>query len=437
MLRYIHLKNFRSLTDFKFDFTGKNGKPKNLILLYGENGSGKSNFVSAFNMFLAVYKAFGIRRLLSEILDEELKSSSQEKIRAFRNYLDISRIINNYKTVESKGNMSIELGFLLDGKKGTYYIEFDNEQIVKECLDYTLNSNKGNYFSISKNSEYHINPNLFSGLYLNELYFQIDKYWGKYSLLSIIDDANEEFSKEFADKAVDEKLKSVLEFFKKISTYAVSSETDSQRTYRINNRFLNLDSGKISSERMGELHENEKIIEYYFSRLYKDIKNVYYKLKKQEDDSILYTLVFRKMISGSIIDVDYTNESFGTLKLLSFLPYLIHTISGNISILDEIGNGIHDILFLNIIKNLFHELVTSDGQLIITTHNTLFLSEYDLKDCIYFIEMDDNSHRSIKAITDFDFRIQRGSNTIINYLNGKFSRLPWQEVDIDFSKIKQ
>lgn len=436
MLRYIHLKNFRSLTDLTFDFTGKNGKPKNLILLYGENGSGKSNFVSAFSMFSTVLNAFGFRRLLNEIIDDDLKSLSQESIQYFRSYTDISRIIKNNKTINSSDNMSIELGFTLNGKNGTYYIEFDNEQIVKESLDYTLNANKGNYFYISKDSTGHINPKIFAETYMNELQLQLEKYWGKYSLLSLIDDAKEEFSKEFADTAFDDKLKSVLEFLHKISTYSVSSETESRRTYKVNNRSFDLESGKIPSNLLKELHKTEKTLNYYYSRLYKDIRKVYYRTENQDDGFIQYTLMFSRMISGSKIDVDYTHESFGTLKLLSLLPHLIHTSSGNISILDEIGNGIHDVLFQNIIKNIYKELSNSCGQLIITTHNTLFLNEYALKDSIYFIEMDDKAKRTIKAITDYDFRIQRGSNTIINYLNGKFSRLPWQETEIDFSKLR-
>ena len=47
MFNYIHFKNFKSLDDVRIDFTSKK-KAKPLAIIYGENGSGKSNIVSGF-----------------------------------------------------------------------------------------------------------------------------------------------------------------------------------------------------------------------------------------------------------------------------------------------------------------------------------------------------------------------------------------------------
>lgn len=55
--------------------------------------------------------------------------------------------------------------------------------------------------------------------------------------------------------------------------------------------------------------------------------------------------------------------------------------------IDEIDNGIHDILLKSLISNLAQNI---DGQLIMTTHNTMFLEEYDLKDYVYFIVTDEH-----------------------------------------------
>ena len=41
MFEYIKLKNFKSFGDITFDLTDKNGNPKKLVLIYGENGIGK------------------------------------------------------------------------------------------------------------------------------------------------------------------------------------------------------------------------------------------------------------------------------------------------------------------------------------------------------------------------------------------------------------
>ena len=38
MIRYVKLKNYRSLVDLYVDLTNKRGTPKKLVLVYGENG---------------------------------------------------------------------------------------------------------------------------------------------------------------------------------------------------------------------------------------------------------------------------------------------------------------------------------------------------------------------------------------------------------------
>jgi AAA15 family ATPase/GTPase len=47
----IRLVNFKSFTDVIFDFAQKNNnRPKNLVSIYGENGSGKTNIVDSFKI---------------------------------------------------------------------------------------------------------------------------------------------------------------------------------------------------------------------------------------------------------------------------------------------------------------------------------------------------------------------------------------------------
>ena len=44
MFEYIYLKNYKSFGEVRFDLTDKQGNPKKMVLIYGENGIGKSNF---------------------------------------------------------------------------------------------------------------------------------------------------------------------------------------------------------------------------------------------------------------------------------------------------------------------------------------------------------------------------------------------------------
>lgn len=46
MFTCVKLKNFKSFNDITLDLTDKNNRPKSLVLIYGENGIGKSNLAS-------------------------------------------------------------------------------------------------------------------------------------------------------------------------------------------------------------------------------------------------------------------------------------------------------------------------------------------------------------------------------------------------------
>ena len=48
MFEYIKLKNFKSLKEVELNLLDKHNNPKKLILIYGENGIGKSNLASSF-----------------------------------------------------------------------------------------------------------------------------------------------------------------------------------------------------------------------------------------------------------------------------------------------------------------------------------------------------------------------------------------------------
>ena len=48
MFTSIYLRNYKTFTDTTIDLSSNSTKVNNLILLYGNNGIGKSNFASVF-----------------------------------------------------------------------------------------------------------------------------------------------------------------------------------------------------------------------------------------------------------------------------------------------------------------------------------------------------------------------------------------------------
>ena len=91
MFEYIRLKNFKSFGDIEFNLLDKKGNPKRLILLYGENGIGKSNLASAFFMLSETLRTMDVRDIMQSILSEETDSLSNEEFaRIFKmRYKDI------------------------------------------------------------------------------------------------------------------------------------------------------------------------------------------------------------------------------------------------------------------------------------------------------------------------------------------------------------
>ena len=74
--------------------------------------------------------------------------------------------------------MILEFGFLIDEKPGCYQIEFDNERIVHEKLEYTLAKNRGCYFELS-DSEIKINNFIFiNSNYKKDFLENIKKFGG-------------------------------------------------------------------------------------------------------------------------------------------------------------------------------------------------------------------------------------------------------------------
>ena len=110
---------------------------------------------------------------------------------------------------------------------------------------------------------------------------------------------------------------------------------------------------------------------------------------------------------------------------------MIGALIGETVIIDEIDNGIHDLLMKNIIMSIKDEIT---GQLIITTHNTLLL-EVLPKESIYILTTNYSGNKTINSIKDYDVRVQKNNNARTLYLKGLFGGIPTTNY-IDFEEIK-
>ena len=145
MFTYVTLKNFKSFEDITLDLTDKNNHPKSLVLIYGENGIGKSNLASAFYMLSETLRTMDVRDIMQDILNNKPDDLSNDKLMSLiRNrFKDIETLIQENKTVDSNENMYMEFGLDIKGQSAKYILEMNNTEIIHESLDCVLVKNKG------------------------------------------------------------------------------------------------------------------------------------------------------------------------------------------------------------------------------------------------------------------------------------------------------
>ncbi len=432
MIRYIHLKNYRSFTNLNLNLMSKNGIPLKFISIYGENGSGKSNIISVFDVLYDTFQTMNIKNMIMHLLEEHREPEYIKTLKSLNSYTDITRIIRHNKTIGSTENMVIEIGFYLNRKNGLYLLEFNNDQVIHERLEFTLTKNRGLYFDIAGN-EKKISNTIF-GDFKNDFIDLISRFWGKHSAISIINNAHDSFSDKYFKSNINEYLIQLLDYLNSICIYM--ADDNSKHGVISSNRTLSPEkytSGEIAPSESYKLDITERMLAKYFKSMYHDIRNVFYK-REQNNDSIKYELYFTRFISGKERTVHHSNESCGTRNLIYLLPYCIASTQGHVVAIDEIDNGIHDVLLINLIKALYKSI---SGQVIVTTHNTFLLNEYQLKDSFFFIEVNEDGERFINTPAEFGYRIQPDSNVMINYFQNRFKGLPWNDMNIDFYDISR
>ena len=435
MIRYVKLVNYKSLVNLYVDFMKTKTKPKNLVLIYGENGIGKSNFANSFYTLNETMRTMSSIEMFKKIIEK-----SEAKPNQYKNFIekhikdrfkDVKMIINDCKTIDSNGNMLMEYGFICNKKNGIYHIEMNNEEIVSEKLEYVINKNQTYFFDIDKNNV-KINASIFTDKnYYNEFLELIDKYWGKHSFLSILSYEIEDKKREYMNKKISKSLYNVLLYLKMMCTKIKGGNHSEFGIIGTQHILMDdLEEGKISIKYEKELDKNEYLINEIFTTLYTDIKKVYYK-RTIEDNYIKYKLFSKKMIYGKIMDVGFSLESTGTQNILTLVPYLISACEGQIVIIDELDTGIHDLLVKNLLECIARYV---KGQLIITTHNTMLIDSSIPSENIYIFNANSKAEKELIAITDFEGRIHKNNSPRKRYLNGVYGGIP-MFTDIDFEEL--
>lgn len=434
MLTYIKLKNFMSFKEAMFDFrNGKKGAKK-FISIYGENGSGKSNFVNSIDFLRRSIDSFdmaGNEDKINTLLEEN--NLPQEIHEIILESTNILRNAEKCRMLECKEDTSIEYGFEYHNHEGYYCISF-NERFVYEKLYYYTGKQSGKLFEI-KFENGQIEASFSNKLFSNrkaeiELRDEINKFWGKHTCLSILSKEREEKNEQYIQENYLVYVFDILEMLEEITLhYKKTSHSGRQvSAFKPENVLRYLDKGKIKRKEEAVLDRSEKILRDFFTQTYADIKDVFYE-REVKNETILYKLFIKKMIGGKVRTIDFTRESAGTQHILEIIRSLLGAFCGVTVVYDEIDDGIHDLLLKNVLASMIDEIT---GQLIITTHNTYMLETINIKS-VYLINVDYHGNKEVKCLDKYP-RIQGTNNPRNIYLKGLFGGIPIVDL-IDYDSI--
>lgn len=434
VLTYIKLRKFMSFDDITFDFRDGSKGFKKFIAIYGENGSGKSNFVNSIDFLCSSINSF--EKTVDDELFEEIKQNKelpQQIIELLYDKISILNYAQKCRMIESDEDTSIEYGFEVNGHEGYYSLKF-NERFSYEKLYYFTGKQRGTLFEIAHEKD-QINIKFSGKLFLdkkieNEIKELIYKYWGKHTFLSILQNEAKEKNELYLEERIMSYVFDILMMFENISFHCKKSSRYGAGLCASKpiNVMRDLEEGKIKSVDKKQLDCSEKIINNFLTQAYADIKEVFYKTNI-DNDMIQYKLFVKKMIGGKVRTVSFDKESAGTQRVLEIIRSLLGAFCGVTVVYDEIDDGIHDLLLKNILMSMVDDIT---GQLIITTHNTLILEKIDIKSA-YIINADYKGNKEVKCLDRYP-RIQDTNNPRIMYLKGMFGGVPIVD-DIDYDEI--
>ena len=364
-------------------------------------------------------------------IQEEMSDQLPTEIRQI---FQLSFNLKEYRMLDEEEATEIEYGFKINNKDGFYYIKF-NDEIIEEKLYYMAGKQRAYLFQINKENN-KITKNLNKNIFINEKYNEelidgIDKYWGKYTFLSLLSFETIEKNKDYIDNNIS---KNIIEVIDRV--WLMTVHVDKGALKIIPDGFVkvrklnNIQKGIVKKDKLSEIKKYENVLNIFFTQAYADIKEVKYEINEKED-RIHYELYFNKMIGGQIKSIPSRLESDGTRRILNQFDTIIGSLLGETVIIDEIDNGIHDVLMKNIIMSIKDEIT---GQLIITTHNTLLL-EILPKENIYILSTDYNGNKTINSIKEYGIKIQKNNNARDLYFKGIFGGIPTTNY-IDFEEIK-
>jgi AAA15 family ATPase/GTPase len=153
----------------------------------------------------------------------------------------------------------------------------------------------------------------------------------------------------------------------------------------------------------------------------KDTLNLVYETGEVWKKSLV---AVHSMADGRTYSAPVSIESDGTRRLIEYMPlFYAVTRAGGVYIVDEIERSVHPIMIKDIVRKI-SESESAVGQLIFTTHESGLLDQDIFRpDEIWFAQKD--SEQATKLYPLSDYNIHRTANIENGYLAGRYGGIPF------------
>lgn len=377
--------------------------------IYGNNASGKSNFIDAIG-FMRLFVQFSFRDALSD--EEEKRKIPYERFKL---------------STETDNEPSFfEMIFTINGKKYRYGFEITEDEVISEWLFHTtsketfLFKREGEKFEINKSSfeegvdlTKRTRPNVLFLTLVAQLNGQISNEvvdWFKD--LNVISGIHDRGYKRYTIN----KLKKDNKFSKWLSSFVEFLEISK----------LTTDEESVNQSELEELKEKEKDEELI--NFLSSLQKLQAKQTKRDKLITWHRKYDENNILVDTVPFDFeSNESEGTKKLIYLLgPWFDTLNNGKVLLVDELDSRLHSSLVLKLVE-FFHKENTTNAQLIFAVHNTSILNYNVLRrDQIWFIDKNQFGCSELYSLADFKSeKVRKKSAFDKNYLEGKYGAIPF------------
>lgn len=366
-------------------------------VIYGANGSGKSNFIDAISF---------VKNLVSNSINHQ----------PGQGILQVPHKLEGYK---QKSNYKIQ--FIVDGIRYAFGFSLKNMLVVDEYLYYFPNGRQTKIFERT-----------------DENYSAGRNFRNRFNSCKDVLKANRLMLSCAANFSSVDEVTAAYRFFNDELVIYSSVNQDNWMNYSLHQINAN--------------QQIKTIVLKFLDALGTGIKDIHVDIKKEELDVLhlppFLSDEFKKFLLQEKIDaisakVLYegfetdliSEESTGIKKLFGILcPFIDIMINGKVLVCDELESNLHESLLFGLVKQFINTRGSKPAQLIFTTHETGLLN-LDLfrRDQIWFTE-NKSTDRSTDLFSLTEIKnVRKDENFGKGYITGKYGAIPM--LNLNFANV--